>query len=114
MAESDLSYPQSLVLFELREVEQATMGEVASSLNMSPSMVSRLVDQLVEKSMVVRKRVPEDRRVVVVSLSIKGREYADRLYKFYEEEMKAILSTLKQEELVNFISFLKELDERLS
>ena len=52
------------------------MVDVSRPLRLSKSGVTRLVDRLAERGLVVRAAVPEDRRVVYAGLTDEGRRAA--------------------------------------
>ncbi|MEQ6899737.1 MarR family transcriptional regulator [Nocardioides sp. YIM 152588] len=55
------------------------MSEVATLAVVPAASLTRHMDRLVERALVVRRIDPEDRRRAVVALSPLGREYAARL-----------------------------------
>jgi DNA-binding MarR family transcriptional regulator len=67
-----VSFAQCLVMLELDEHERLTMGELAAHLRLDHTTLSRTVDNLVRKDLVVRQRDGEDRRVVWVYLTETG------------------------------------------
>ena len=54
------------------------MTELAERVMLSPSGLTRLVDQLVEEGLVQRERVPHDARVVLARLTDRGRQVLRR------------------------------------
>ena len=64
------------VLFHLERAPGAklTMGELAQSVLLSQSGVTRLVDRLVHAGFVVREGCSEDRRVMYAQLTEEGRQ----------------------------------------
>jgi len=69
------SQPQLNVLRILRESEGGALpsGGIGEKLWTNVPDITRLVDRLEESGFVVRNRVPEDRRVVMVQITQKGR-----------------------------------------
>ncbi|TKJ40182.1 hypothetical protein CEE35_10260, partial [Candidatus Aerophobetes bacterium Ae_b3b] len=89
----DISLPEIFVLRELSSNEKPTMSELGRSISMDLSTLTRTVDKLVKKEFVARKRDPEDRRMVRVALTAKGRRIISR---FEEARKKHIESILRQ------------------
>jgi DNA-binding MarR family transcriptional regulator len=56
--------------------QRLRMVDVSSSLQLSKSGVTRLVDRLSERGLVVRAPCPKDRRVVYAGLTAEGRQAA--------------------------------------
>jgi DNA-binding MarR family transcriptional regulator len=56
--------------------ERLRMADVSSTLRLSKSGVTRLVDRLAERGLVVRAACPKDRRVIYAGLTAQGRQTA--------------------------------------
>lgn len=69
---SQVTLAQCLVLLEIEETREPTMGELATSLRLDTSTLTRTVDGLVERGLVQRLRGDRDRRVVKVRLTDSG------------------------------------------
>lgn len=70
------------VMWLLKRHGELSMGRLAEMLDVSLSNASGLIDRMVERELVERVRVPDDRRLVLVALSDHGRQmlhYADVL-----------------------------------
>ncbi|GAH78275.1 unnamed protein product, partial [marine sediment metagenome] len=80
----DISLPEIFVLGQLSSNEKPAMSELGRSISMDLSTLTRTVDKLVKKEFVARKRDPEDRRMVRVALTAKGRKLISR----FEEARK--------------------------
>jgi DNA-binding MarR family transcriptional regulator len=74
-SEHSLSMGKYDVLLRLARAPQRTltMSELASRVLMSPSGLTRMVDQLVGAGLVSRRRSSEDGRVMLVTITEKGR-----------------------------------------
>jgi DNA-binding MarR family transcriptional regulator len=73
ISELELSRHESRVIMLLGSKGATTMSEMARVLNLALSTATNTMDKLVSKELVERARVDEDRRVVQVGLSEKGR-----------------------------------------
>jgi MarR family transcriptional regulator for hemolysin len=109
----ELSYPQVLVLYALLEKGTCTMSELSKWLKISHGVATRTVDRLVEKGMVERRHGSEDRRVVLVSLSPGGEDYAEKMITCHLEEMNKVFSGVPAREREGFIGLLAEIDKQL-
>lgn len=74
------------------------MTAVAKALGVTTGTLTISVNSLVKKGFVERVRSEEDRRVVLVSLSEKGKSAYRHHQKFHEEMIDAILQRLTEEE----------------
>jgi DNA-binding MarR family transcriptional regulator len=75
-SDQDLTFTQWISLMGLREGVAKTSADLARHLNHDAGATSRLVDQLVKRGLVKRKRSKSDRRVVFLSLTPQGRAVA--------------------------------------
>jgi DNA-binding MarR family transcriptional regulator len=69
-----LSYAQVRALVTLADEDAVTAGQLARLAGLTPGSVTTMLDHLEEKQIVERRRSESDRRVVVVSLTPRGRE----------------------------------------
>lgn len=74
------------------------MSSVAKALGVTMGTLTIAVNGLVKKGYVERVRSEEDRRVVLVSLSAKGRKAYARHEKFHQELIDAVAARLSAEE----------------
>ncbi len=68
-----LTYPQYLVLLVLWQDGDSTLGAIARRLGLGANAVTPLVDRLDHAGLLTRARDDEDRRLVHVALTAKGR-----------------------------------------
>jgi DNA-binding MarR family transcriptional regulator len=80
------------VLALLEEDPRETQAQIADALGYDRSLIVRLLDELEERELVIRKRDPHDRRRHVVKLTVAGR---DKL-----GELRAIVAQMEDDLLV--------------
>ena len=108
---SDLSVTEIHTLEAIGMYTQRTMSEVAQDLKITVGTLTTAINKLIKKEYVVRKRIEEDRRVVLVELTKKGK-LAYRLHeKFHNDMIKATVEGLTEEEEKVLISSLEKLNE---
>lgn len=71
----DLSLAQLNLLLAVREREEVMLTELAEILAVSPPSVSVMVDRLVDRKLLTRKRATGDRRRVVIKISPDAEQY---------------------------------------
>ena len=76
------------------------MTSVAKTLGVTTGTLTIAVNSLVKKGYVERVRSEEDRRVVLISLSEKGRKAYLHHQRFHEQMIEAIVEELSAEEQV--------------
>ncbi|MDE6994920.1 MAG: MarR family transcriptional regulator, partial [Lachnospiraceae bacterium] len=86
-------------VIEAIDMEEArNMSSVARSLGVTTGTLTIAVNSLVKKGYVERARSEEDRRVVLVSLSEKGKRAYLHHRQFHEQMIEAIVEELSEEE----------------
>ncbi|MEJ7630347.1 MAG: MarR family transcriptional regulator [Nocardioidaceae bacterium] len=73
----DMSSNQMAVLFTLARSGPLTIGDLAAEEKVQPPSMTRTVNSLVAKSLIVRGTHETDRRVAVITLSDTGRSVID-------------------------------------
>ena len=108
---SGVSLPQCHVLLEIEENGQATTGQLAKSLNLDKSTLSRTIDGLVTDGQLERLQNPSDRRYIPLSLTKKGHETCEsingRSDDYYARALERIPPP-KLEQIITNISALVE------
>ncbi len=98
-------------LIEAIDMEEArNMTSVARSLGVTTGTLTIAVNSLVKKGYVERVRSEEDRRVVLVSLSEKGKKAYLHHRQFHEQMIEAIVEELSEEEQAVLEKALVKLD----
>ena len=90
------------------------MTSVANALSVTTGTLTISVNSLVKKGFVERVRSEEDRRVVLVSLTEKGKMVSIKHQKFHEELVESIVNRLDEEEKVLLEKVLSNLNRYFS
>jgi len=109
----DISLPEIFVLGQLSSNEKPTMSELGRSISMDLSTLTRTVDKLVKKEFVARKRDPEDRRMVRVALTAKGRRIISRFEEARKKHIESILRQMTSQERRDLLNIFKTLHARI-
>jgi len=107
--EQSFSFSQVMVLQTLHRAGPMKMTELARFLGLSKPNATGLVDRLVRRSLVRRKRSDEDRRVIFVALTPGGRRAAERLAVTSREGLTALMKRIPAKDLDAFIATLEQL-----
>lgn len=86
------------------------MTAVAKELGVTTGTLTIAVNSLVKKGLADRVRSEEDRRVVLVSLSLKGKEIFKQHQMFHEKMIDAVVDQLTEEEKAVLEKALKNLN----
>lgn len=108
---SDLSVTEIHTIEAIGMYEKRTMSEVAQDLKITVGTLTTAINKLIKKDYVSRKRIEEDRRVVLVELTKKGK-LAYRLHeKFHNEMVQSTIEGLTEKEEEVLIKSLVRLGE---
>lgn len=83
---SDLSMTEIHTIEAIGMYSERTMSEVAQTLKITVSTLTTAINKLIKKEYVERKRIEEDRRVVLIKLTKRGK-LAFRLHERFHREM---------------------------
>ena len=89
---------QCHLLLEVEEEGEASVGELASALELDASTLSRTVDGLVKTGLLERREDPENRRRQLVCLSAAGRAKTDFINSVCDRYYEGLLAALPEEE----------------
>ena len=98
-----ISEPECFVLVEIGRKPNISVKELAEILRLDKSGVSRTVEELVQKDYVERKPSTEDRRFVVLNLTLKGKEHFEKIENGMNRKFKEILDKIpvdKREQVI--------------
>jgi DNA-binding MarR family transcriptional regulator len=97
----ELTMPQlkTLVCVAHERDSGATSGQAARSLGVGLSTMTGIVDRLAEHGLVSRREDPEDRRITRVLPTPRGQALVDQLLRWRNEQLTALLSRMKPDQL---------------
>ncbi len=87
------------------------MSTVAKTLSVTVGTLTIAVNNLVKKDYVRRVRSDQDRRVVLISLTEKGRRAYDHHKSFHQKMISSVLGEFSDEETAVLVKALKNLTE---
>lgn len=102
----ELSDAQYGLLFGLREHPELSSSELAFAADLSPATVTEMLDALASAGLVHRVRSERDRRVVLISLTDRGRIVVEERRAHYEPRWLAALADFSDEELLRAAAVL--------
>ncbi len=91
--------PQLWVLKNISQDGKLSLGELSQRMYLHPSTITGVIDRLERKDFVIRERDIDDRRVVRVQLTPKGKELAGRAPHPVQGKMIYGLRRLKKDRL---------------
>lgn len=96
---SDLSITEIHTIEAIGTEGDKTMGEIAHDLRITVGTLTTAINRLIKKGYVERKRIEEDRRVVLVNLTDTGKVVFDLHSVFHEEMIDEIIENFDESEL---------------
>jgi DNA-binding MarR family transcriptional regulator len=96
---SDMTVAQLRVLLFLHTEGASNMSNIASVIKTSLPTITGTVDLLVKKGLVIRADDPEDRRMVICSLSPEGQEIINKMWTMGRQQIQRLLNGLSVDEL---------------
>lgn len=109
LEELGLSYFEYKVMCALEEEGKVPMSRVAEKYMLTKAGLTSIIDRLEEKNYVTRIRSEEDRRVIYVELTDKGREKLAQSRKIFGEVIERFMKKLDNNELDNLEKILTKL-----
>ncbi len=107
----DISNNDMHIIERIGIEEGDNMSSIAKKLKITVGSLTTAMNNLVNKGYVVRERSEQDRRVVYIQLTEKGKRAYHHHAKFHEAMTNAAVAHLKEEELPILVKTLKGLSE---
>jgi MarR family transcriptional regulator, 2-MHQ and catechol-resistance regulon repressor len=114
LASYEITLPQLAVLEALLHLGPMSQGELGRKLLRSNPNMTALLENLERNGWIERARSPEDRRVVVVSLSREGQRIIEKVFPAHAAHIAALLGALSAEEQEQLGALCKKLGLSLS
>src|SRR3984893_4307422 len=106
-----LSPPDAGILRLLRMAAGISQQELSAKLQIHPSRLVAILDNLEQRKLVERKPNPQDRRLYSLHLTKDGSEILERIGKVAREHQDALLSTLSVDERGKLTELLHRIAE---
>ncbi|MEM0270971.1 MAG: MarR family transcriptional regulator [Thermoprotei archaeon] len=106
-----VGYQEFKVLAELAASGRLPMAKLAERIMFTQAGVTYLVDRLEEQEYAVRERSSEDRRIIYVKITEKGKKVFEEGLRITQETTREIFENLSQEELTNLHKTLTKIME---
>lgn len=87
------------------------MTAIAKELSVTVGTLTIAMNSLVKKGYVTRERGQEDRRVVYISLSERGRRAYEHHAQFHREMIQGVMEDLSEDEMRMLVQALTKLDK---
>ena len=112
-AEYGLSTRQFWALQHLDEEQGRSMVELSRVLFTDKSNVTGIVDRLERLKLVTRTMDPRDRRVMLITLTLEGRNLRNRVKTSHDEHIRNLISVLNNDDLHRLLAYLNSINRRI-
>ncbi len=112
LSDAGVSVAEWVMLREMFEGEPQVPSELAARIGMTRGAVSKIIDRLNARSLVIRIRNDEDRRFQAVTLSAKGKALVPRLAALADQNDKEFFGHLKPAERQQIERVMREIVRR--
>lgn len=102
---------EGFILGYIRHNPSVQPGDLSHMMQASTAYVAKLLRGMEEKGLIIRTRAPEDKRKILLALTEKGREAADKMEGQVKRAMIGFLKELGDEDAAAFIRILDKIAE---
>lgn len=107
----DISYNDMHIIEAIGIREPKNMSSIAKTLSVTTGTLTIAVNGLVRKGYVNRVRSEEDRRVVLISLTDKGRRAYQHHAQFHDKMIRAVSADMEEGEMEVLVRSLNKLNK---
>jgi DNA-binding MarR family transcriptional regulator len=108
---SGLEVAQYRVLGSLMKSGAHPISEIGRELYISKPYMTVLVDSLMEKGWIERGHDPDDRRVILISITPDGKKHLRRAFEVYRADVKNLLTGLGKNDISRLCSAVEHLKD---
>ncbi|MGE0086369.1 MAG: MarR family winged helix-turn-helix transcriptional regulator [Desulfococcaceae bacterium] len=98
ISDCNVSPVQGLVLISLAEEDRTTSAHLGQRVQLDSATLTGIIDRLEKSGLAERQRNPDDRRAILICLTEKGRQVADKIRGISETANREFLSGLSEDE----------------
>jgi DNA-binding MarR family transcriptional regulator len=109
----ELSYAQFGLLGALADGDALPTGELALAADLSPATVTEMLEALTTAGLVARARSQQDKRIVLTSLTERGRALVAERHARWEPRWRAALAGFSDTDLLTAAAVLDRVAEML-
>ncbi|MDI3481913.1 MAG: MarR family transcriptional regulator, organic hydroperoxide resistance regulator [Tepidanaerobacteraceae bacterium] len=113
LIELGITRVQWIALYYLGKYEGINQKDLAKKMNIKGSTVARLLDRMEKEGAVIRQVDPQDRRIIRLKLTEKGRELRERFLPECEKMTENFARGITHEEIEIFTRVLKKMMDNI-
>lgn len=108
LTKGTITVPQMILLEIAFEKNMCTMSDLAKSIGVTTSAVTGLTDRLIRAKLITRTRGIKDRRIVIISLSEKGKNLIKKILNERQQMIKKAFGNLTHKERETYLKLIKK------
>ncbi|WP_078551232.1 MarR family winged helix-turn-helix transcriptional regulator [Bacillus alkalicellulosilyticus] len=112
--EEGITYGQMFLLFYIHSQEKIKTTDISNHFGITPGAATAIADKLETSGLIERIRDIKDRRIVLISLSEKGRLYVERKKKENINKVAEVLKELSDEEIVSASKAIQKISKTMA
>lgn len=110
LSEFDITHAQMGIYLKLLHCKQhSTAADLAREMMVDTGAMTRMLDRMEEKELIKRTRSSEDRRVVHVELTAKGRQLAEQVTQVAVDALNHHLRGFSAQDITQLKDFLRRM-----
>lgn len=113
VTEGNISLPQVLILDALKDRPSMRMGELAKYLSVTMAAVTGIADKLVRARLASRGSSPDDRRIVNISITPKGRSIIKKHNQAKQKAFMEMFGHLSPGDRKKYLEILTKIHQHL-
>ncbi|GLX67854.1 MarR family winged helix-turn-helix transcriptional regulator [Paenibacillus glycanilyticus] len=111
-----MNYTQFKLLCTLHTSGSLKVSELADVLGLTSGAITGIADKLLSEDLISRERASNDRRVVYIELTAKGKDMVDDILKSHHEAFSSFFNVLPEEDIQHlrriFAQLLANMDNK--
>ena len=105
----DITFTQMVVLHLLKERGVCSMTEIAKMFSITSSGATGIVDRMVRAAFLKRVAIPQDRRVINIKLTLKGKKVINALMKQRKKMIVESFRSISAKEREAYLNTIKKI-----
>lgn len=105
----DLTIDQHYLLGYIQKSSKCTSSELAEAFDVNKSAITAIINRLADRGIIERTRDENDRRVVYLTLSDKGKELHHKTHEKVHLLVESFITQFDEAEITNFINTYEKL-----
>ena len=105
---------QTLIFLDQNRAKQVPMSSIADFFNIELPSATSLLNKLCDQKLVERHADTNDRRLVIIKLTKKGKKLLEKIIQERKKKIESILSYLSKNEKLELLEIFGTLSEKLN